>query len=261
MKREMKPSFCEPPQVLNGQLSKDDEAYVPTYLGLHTGRRLTQDVADFYILERLHSDGWVDGSRLLSQLEQELSHEYLTYLLMVVGGEARHIIHEPDVPVPAYLSRYIDRCRTGDRENAAIPRHEAWLIWVEMHEAGEMDYALSIPAIITAFDHKYWQSSGAGGHTWATVARVALDYYNNKLSKRVFIDRCFTLEHNNGCVFDKAFKVKGVQDVLKIQEGAPYDTLVSYASRPVRRAWNSRRVHSRRAYDPVWLGVQEVYSD
>lgn len=261
MKREMKPSSCEPPQVLGGQLSKDDEAYVPTYLGLDVNRRLSQDVADFYVLERLHSDGWADGSRLLSQLEHSLSQEYLTYLLMVVGGEARHILYESEVSAPSYLRPYLDRCTTGEEEfgrPVVCARHEAWLIWTEMHESGEMDYALSLPAIIEAFTDPNWHGSGAGGSTWATVARVTLDFYLGRLDERVFIDRCFTLEHNNGCVFDKVFKVNGLQNVLQVQEGMPYDMLAPYARAQVRRAWNSQRRHMRREYDPAWLGVQEV---
>ena len=236
-------------------------------VGLHTERSLARDVADFYILERLSSDGWAEGSRLLSLLEDELSQEYLSYLRLALGGEARHIVpaeiyHE--ISRPRYLRPYLKACENPDAnefDGYIISREAAWVVWVDMHEAGEMDYNLSIPAMIEAFDDKKWKNKSAGGKTWAMVARVADDFQKGQLSKRVFVDRCFTLEHNNGCVFDKAYDVTGLKDTLVAQATVHYDQLATMCSKPVKRQWFGRRRWMRRDYDPVWLGVQDVESD
>ena len=40
-----------------------------------------------------------------------------------------------------------------------------------------------------------------GGNAWASIARGGLKY--GKLPDEVFIDHCYDLEHNNGCIFNK----------------------------------------------------------
>jgi hypothetical protein len=235
-------------------------------MGLNTNRSLARDVADFYVLERLSFDGWAEGSRLLSLLEEELSREYLSYLRMVLGGEARHIVPSAQFhgsTRPEYLKAYLEACENPEAnefDGYTISRKQAWVVWVDMHEAGQMNYADSLPAVIEAFDDTRWKNSSAGGPMWASVARVADDFQKGRIKRRIFVDRCFTLEHNNGCVFDKVYKVEGLKDTLQAQATVHYDQLATMCSKPVKRQWFGRRRWLRRDYDPAWLGVQDVES-
>jgi cyclophilin family peptidyl-prolyl cis-trans isomerase len=60
-------------------------------------------------------------------------------------------------------------------------------------------------------------------------------YVTGEIPERVFIDQCFTLEHNNGSVFDKFYAVQDMPAVLDAQARTDVDTLARYASATVRR--------------------------
>ena len=74
------------------------------------------------------------------------------------------------------------------------------------------------------------------------------------LPRRVFIDQCFTLRHNNGPLFDKCFDVSNVLTVLDAQASGDYDRLLQHASTAVRRLWTAQRKASFIGRHPVWLG-------
>jgi cyclophilin family peptidyl-prolyl cis-trans isomerase len=61
-----------------------------------------------------------------------------------------------------------------------------------------------------------------------------LRYVTWEIPDRVFIDQCFTLEHNNGSVFDKFYDVQDVRTVLDAQAALDLDTLQRHASAAVR---------------------------
>jgi hypothetical protein len=93
-----------------------------------------------------------------------------------------------------------------------------------------------------------------GGLKWSPVARTLRLHLDDVLPRRVFIDQCFTLRHNNGPLFDKCFDVSNVLTVLDAQAAADYDHLWQHASTAVRRLWTDHQTATFAGRHPVWLG-------
>ncbi|RKN04271.1 peptidylprolyl isomerase [Streptomyces radicis] len=79
-------------------------------------------------------------------------------------------------------------------------------------------------------------------------------YVDHELSHTVFIDQCFTLEHNNGSLFDKYFATDGLLTVLDAQAAGDLVTLAGRASPEVRRLWQLHEERRFLSHDPAWLG-------
>jgi hypothetical protein len=47
---------------------------------------------------------------------------------------------------------------------------------------------------------------------------------------RVFVDQCFSLEHNTGSVFNKLFETETLAGILDAQYRDDYETLLRHAS-------------------------------
>ncbi len=123
-----------------------------------------------------------------------------------------------------YLSAHSGGSRSG-----------AWKTWLVLvaKEGSEM-----LLEAADAFDDYAWNKS-YGGPNWAIAARVAYEYHKNVISKRVFIDRCWTLQHNGGCIFNKFYGgMGGLKAVLETQATEPYTALVPSASKYVKELWN-----------------------
>jgi hypothetical protein len=75
-------------------------------------------------------------------------------------------------------------------------------------------------------------------------------------SPRIFVDQCFSLEHNTGSVFNKLFDTSKLSLVLVAQSEDDYGRLLAHASDDVRKRWRLREWRRRREHDPIWLGVQ-----
>jgi hypothetical protein len=88
------------------------------------------------------------------------------------------------------------------------------------------------------------------------VARLLGRYLRGELNRRVFVDQCFSLEHNTGSVFNKLYDTSRLARALVAQSQDDYGTLLVYASHGVRRSWRFREWRRRQYHDPIWLGVQ-----
>lgn len=114
-----------------------------------------------------------------------------------------------------------------------------------------------------AFRDGDW-SSGYGGSKWATIAEVVRDYELGVIRPRTFLDRAWTLQHNNASVFDKIYSTGKLMQVLEIQADNDYETLGRefaslYAAQLFRRMERWVGVYSvdteygRRV--PDWIGT------
>lgn len=93
-----------------------------------------------------------------------------------------------------------------------------------------------------AFHEGMW-SQGFGGKKWGTIADVCRDYNLGIIKPRTFLDRAWTLQHNNASVFDKLYDIHKLMTVLEIQASHDYHTLASrFASREAHMLW--RRMES-----------------
>jgi hypothetical protein len=244
--------------------------------GINPERDLFQDCADFYLLERMASDGIPRAKNILVGFEQELAREFSAYLGVAISGEIRYF--------PGEGRGHGDNWKTALGDTPLVE-------WIHLnHEGGsERDHAWrSFPPFVQeygiqavrwvqdAFNLDEWWGGGFGGKKWGAVARVLGDYMEGNIKRRLFLDRCWTLEHNGGCVFNKVYTVERydkksgsystLQSVLATQAADDYKTLaVRWAGAATQKLWASRTWHLPDQWgvrmldrDPTWLGYRAV---
>lgn len=210
-------------------------------------RDLSQAVSDFYLLETL---GYVKNDSTskynLAGLEDALAKEFCSYLDIAVGGELRYAKSMLGDDCPKELKPFM-------REAALADRGTAWLAW------GVVRRCWGLRALTLAqqtFELSGWRGA-FGGDAWASIASVLRAYFEGRINKRIFVDRCFSLEHNSGCVFSKLYETRKVKPVLEAHGEDDYDTLLAHASKEVQHLWRRRLVLDRLDYDPAWYGMPE----
>jgi hypothetical protein len=92
-------------------------------------------------------------------------------------------------------------------------RQTAWWDFMKLYEEHGVDVLYDAADV---FIRVPW-SSGFGGLSWGTAARMTADYLTGSISRRVFIDRCWTLQHNGGCIFNKYWDVTALTFALQVQ--------------------------------------------
>jgi hypothetical protein len=221
----------------------------------HQDRNLSQAIADFYLLENLANvRHYSPAVRLLDELERDLSRQFAEYLDIAIGGELRHATGHLELDeecLPIELAPFFREVTVSSSD-----RGKAWLVWGIIRRRYGMQ-ALELAEDVFRMDG--WQRN-FGGVAWARVVVALREYLQGKIKRRIFVDRCFSLEHNSGCVFDKLWSTGGVHTVLSSHGVDDYATLLAHASTPVRRLWRQRNWIARRDYDPIWLGVQPTDS-
>lgn len=210
-------------------------------------RDLSEAVADFYLLETL---GYVKGDNTakikLAQLEDALAKEFSSYLDIAVGGELRYAKSMLGDECPKELEPYM-------REAALADRGTAWLAWGVVRRAWGMR-ALDLAQ--ATFESSGWRGA-FGGEAWASIASVLRAFLEGRINKRIFVDRCFSLEHNSGSVFSKLWETRKVKPVLDAHGQDDYSTLLAHSSKEAGHLWRRRLVLDRLDYDPVWYGIPE----
>jgi cyclophilin family peptidyl-prolyl cis-trans isomerase len=194
--------------------------------------------ADFYLMEYLVSAGDQVCALAFARWLPRLADDLAGQVDLVIGTELGHFERALDVPLPDPLAGFLRQVTTGDSQTA----------WPQVRSALGADRALELA----------WQAfSGPGtefgGAAWAPIAAMMRDYSAGRLPLRVFVDQCFTLQHNNGCVFDKCLDVTDMQEVLDAQAAGDLDVLSMHASEWVRRTWLALAATARSEYDPSWL--------
>jgi hypothetical protein len=226
------------PQVL--------ERIVATGRGVRAERNLAEAAADFYVLELLTARNDADAARMLAEFETRLAREFACYLDMAVGGELRYAMqHLGKEALPTELACFFREIDPGERGMA-------WMAWTVVRRVLGLR-ALELAAQV--FRTSGW-AENFGGDAWATVARLLRDHLRGRVVARVFVDQCFSLEHNTGSVFNKLYETEALAAILETQYRDDYGTLLRHASDAVRRCWRLYEWRRRQEHDPVWLGVQ-----
>jgi len=175
-----------------------------------------------------------------------LAREFACYLDMAVGGELRYAMqHLGKEALPTELTCYFREIDPGERGMA-------WMAWTVVRRVLGLR-ALELAAEV--FGSSGW-AENFGGEAWATVTRLLRDHLKGRVVARVFVDQCFSLEHNTGSVFNKLYETERLAGILEAQYRDDYGTLLRHASDAVRRCWRLHEWRRRQGYDPVWLGVQ-----
>lgn len=158
------------------------------------------------------------------------------------GGELRIEGLAPD------LEEWV-RYNSGGSEGG---RDGAWREWLEYHDANGARALKQLQLGFAAFG---WPG-GYGGDAWSFIARVAYEYQSGQMSAHAFMDRCWTLHHNGGNVFDKMYDSYTLDRLLAHQANDKYHKLAARASREVRELWAIRPyvLSDSLDRDPAWLG-------
>lgn len=208
-------------------------------------RDLAAAVADFYLLETLANIKEDDlAKKKLDTFETRLAAEFASYLDIAVGGELRYARSMLGDDCPKELAPYM-------KEAAGADRGTAWLAW------GVVRRAWGLKALELAedtFNNPGWEGA-FGGEAWASIAFVLRAYLESRINKRIFVDRCFSLEHNSGSCFNKLYNTDRVKPILEAHGEDDYDTLLDAASVEVNRLWRRNVFLLREERDPVWYGV------
>jgi hypothetical protein len=213
-------------------------------------RSIAEAISDFYLLETL---GCLNGDALarrrLERHETELASEFASYLDIAVGGELRYAKSMLGDECPTKLKPFL-------KEAALADRGTAWMVWGVIRRAWGID-ALHLAE--ETFDLPGWRGA-FGGDAWRSIAKVLRCYLEGRMNDRIFVDRCFSMEHNSGCVFNKLYCVRGVPTVLSAHGNDEYDTLLSFASEEAKCLWRRYEVLRRVDHDPAWLGGEFIYT-
>jgi cyclophilin family peptidyl-prolyl cis-trans isomerase len=195
--------------------------------------------ADFYLLEYLAAAGDASARRRLVHWLPQAAQYFAGQLDLIIGAELGHYERVSTRGLAEPLAAFLLEVTRGD-SRVAWPRARA-----------RLGQAAALALAADAFD-----GPGAefGGEAWAPVASMLRRYVTYEIPASVFVDQCFTLEHNNGCLFDKYFDTDSLPAVLDAQAGADLAALASHASGEGRRRWESHLVRLAAGHDPAWLG-------
>ena len=197
--------------------------------------------ADFYLLEWLTAAGDRTAAARLFRWLPHLCAELAGHLDNVIGNELGHYERARTQHHPQELADFITEINQGDSR----------VTWQRLRR--ELGHGRALQLATEAFAGPGIEF---GGEAWAPVAAMVRRYVLHELPDRVFVDQCFTLEHNNGSLFDKYHDTSTMREVLDAQAATDLDKLLTHASAEVRELWHGqhRRHRISAEHHPLWLG-------
>ncbi len=127
----------------------------------------------------------IEAALMLNKLTNEVVDSLWAYCHIAVSGEARH-----------------HRALGGKVFQG--PRDRAWVAWRTVYEKVGTEGLNDLAELFLEF-----QDDAFGGIPWHNAAKVLYQYETGKLgpdpmtNKRMFLDRIFTMVHNNGSLLNK----------------------------------------------------------
>jgi hypothetical protein len=171
---------------------------------LPTELPLAREAADFYLLLDLYLDGLDDGK--FDSCVTKLSLWFSRYADMVVGGELRYTYgHVGDIEGSVH-----PKLIQALRQSQHASRHEAWDGWYGVRREHGTDALHWAEEAFEAFG----RPATYGGHKWAYIAEVVRKYLTSEYTPLLFVDMCWSLEHNGGQFFGKLWNTYKLQSTL-----------------------------------------------
>lgn len=131
--------------------------------------------------------------------------------------------------------------------------------WAKWHKLVKQDPPAWMRACYAGFRIVSWGGGGYGGKPWAQGARVCYDYLAGNITAELFIDRCWTLHHHGGNIFNKFWHINTLTTrnggyisnpqgkywvrldyVLAVQASGDYDMLAEFCGDTVRFMWKEQ---------------------
>ena len=174
--------------------------------------------ADFYALEIATAQGHAGATIALAVWEDDLARYLARHLVTAIGTELCHTGRIDAGRLRPDLGEFVRALQDGS----------ALLTWPYLYEA-EGSGALTLAEEVFGGPGLEF-----GGEAWSAVANLLRKFNDGAIGSRVFIDQCFTLEHNNGSLFDKYTYTGRMAEILSAQAGSNIEELLNGASAGAR---------------------------
>lgn len=150
--------------------------------------------------------------------------------------------------------------------------------WKHWRQLSKRNPAVWMQDVARGFLEGGW-SGGYGGIPWGQAADTCAAYLRNDMQRRTFIDRCWTMQHHGGHIFNKFYNIDGLQKrgtnsphpfssdyvdpasgetmyrldyVLNLQAKSEYDELAKFSAHEF--LWNEHKRESERdAAKSAWV--------
>ena len=195
------------------------EGDVAKSLGLDKSIVMSQECADYYLLQSMKPTSNVRVYSKLRSRSNHLGPMIATYLDMAIGGELRHAL----VPIKVRESHDCPVIRR-DRKRSRGLAWSDWLTWKT--RADRCALAVSM----FGYDGGASWKGGYGGDAWRKVA-ATLALRAEMGNDIAWLDRVWNLVHNGGPVLDKLWDCSDLRyQVLPAHGTDNYPILLKHAS-------------------------------
>lgn len=192
------------------------------------------------MMEAMRADGSAEARRLFALWVPQLASYFARQLDMIIGLELAHYERARNDRHPPHLRDFI----------LDVTTQASQVAWMRTRRT--LGLAKALPLAAEAFAGPGVEY---GGRLWAPVAQLLRRYVCHEIADEVFVDQCFTMEHNNGSLFDKYLLTETMPEILNAQAAGDFDVLLSAASTEVRSLWRDHLRSRLAGHSPVWTGV------
>lgn len=192
---------------------------------------LARLAADFYLNYWGHVHGHEASTQLLEAWYDAHLATLVNYTDMVLGGELRHMashLTTPKLRTRSPLHADLSHSTTSPCLMRVGPRAGMWWRWKRFRNLH------GTQALVWA-ERVFNLSRGNvyGGKLWANIAHTLRLYEEGKISRLMFVDLVWGLEHNGGCYFNKVLWRRAnpeLMSVLQCNVKSDYAQIEQYAS-------------------------------
>jgi hypothetical protein len=147
-------------------------------------------------------------------------------------------------PTPDLVTRYLE---TLGADVVSRPgRSRGWETWWSLSREDPAPWMLECAESFSV--REVWGKGpkwNYGGDTWASAANLCADYWAGNITPSTFVDRCWSLQHNGGSIFNKIYSQpvmttgkEALMHVLEVQATGDYDSLVDFCTEYVQELWS-----------------------
>ena len=198
------------------------------YWSLPHNLTLTREAADFYLLYDMKLDGRDEG-RFDDVCLPRLAKLFSNYTDMVVGGELRYTCSQVSNYMECLHPKLVYELRYTNLGGSQ--RHDAWEDWASVRRKYGTDALRWAEEAFLAFG----SPATYGGQKWAHITSTLRKFEEGVYSPLVFVDMCWSTEHNGGQFFGKLWNPYALKTILDANQREDMNELLSYATTGVRK--------------------------
>ena len=194
---------------------------------------LSKWAADYYLLLLLQIQDPSDTNKIMFNTKADkICDQFVRYTDMAVGGEIRHTWTN-NFPIMARPLVEALQDGTVGRSSNGTSRNSAWTGWYWFRQKYG-DVALKWAT--ETFNKGEW-GNAYGGKKWGNISNTLYLYETGEITRDVFIDTCWGLQHNGGTYFNKWWGqgLYQLQEVLNLNLNGNYCGVYQYASAMVKK--------------------------